>query len=248
MTVDALGYRMKFGVIAPSTNTIVQPDFDDMRPRGVTNHYARIFIPNTPLNSDADFELLMENIRKELLAAVDRVVTCEPDYLIMGMSSETFWGGLEGSSRFRERVEGHSKLKISMGSDASQEALRRLGARRLGVITPYMPVGDKNVRRFFEESGFELVKLIGLKCDSPVHIAHVTQERLRDAIMEVNSREVDAIVQVGTNLSMMRLAAIAEQFLNKPVIAINTATYWHALRHNGIDDKLDGFGRLLSEL
>ena len=30
---DALGFRKKFGVIAPSTNTSVQPEFDAMRPR-----------------------------------------------------------------------------------------------------------------------------------------------------------------------------------------------------------------------
>ena len=41
-------------------------------------------------------------------------------------------------------------------------------------------------------------------------------------------RTSDALVQVGTNLSMVRLAAQAEMWLKKPVIAINTATYWHA--------------------
>jgi len=56
---------------------------------------------------------------------------------------------------------------------------------------------------------------------------------------------VDAIVQVGTNLSMIRLAAAAELFLGKPVIAINTATYWHALRTCGITDRRAGFGSLL---
>src|SRR5262249_61386440 len=35
---DSLGFRKKFGVIAPSTNTSVQPEFEAMRPRGVTNH------------------------------------------------------------------------------------------------------------------------------------------------------------------------------------------------------------------
>jgi maleate isomerase len=247
MTVDALGWRRKFGVIAPSTNTIVQPDFDDLRPRGVTNHYARIFIPNTPIHNDDDFELLMNNIRQELLAAVDRVMTCEPDYMVMGMSSETFWDGLEGSRRFRERVEARSGLKLTMGSDASQEALKRYGVRRLGVVTPYQPVGDKHVMRFFNDCGYEIVKLVGLRCDSPVHIAHVPPATLRDAIAEVNGPEVEAIIQVGTNLSMMRLAAAAEEMLGKPVIAINTATYWHALRHNGIDDQCEGFGRLMSE-
>jgi maleate isomerase len=42
------------------------------------------------------------------------------------------------------------------------------------------------------------------------------------------------------------LAAAAELFLGKPVIAINTATYWHALRAVGLTDRLDGFGTLLS--
>ena len=51
--------------------------------------------------------------------------------------------------------------------------------------------------------------------------------------------------QVGTNLSMVRLAAAVELWHGKPVIAINAATYWHALRQNGIADKVRGLGRLL---
>jgi maleate isomerase len=43
-----------------------------------------------------------------------------------------------------------------------------------------------------------------------------------------------------------RLAA-AELRLGKPVIAINTATYWHALRRNGVADKIQGLGRLLED-
>ena len=36
-----------------------------------------------------------------------------------------------------------------------------------------------------------------------------------------------------------------EDFMGKPVIAINTATYWHALRAQGITDKVAGFGNLM---
>jgi maleate isomerase len=78
-----------------------------------------------------------------------------------------------------------------------------------------------------------------------VLIAHVGDEELRDAIRQVDGPEVDAIVQVGTNLAMARLADIAETWLQKPVIAINTATYWWALRANGIADRIAGFGQLL---
>ena len=81
----------------------------------------------------------------------------------------------------------------------------------------------------------------------PVAIAHVSERELRDAILEVDGPDVDAILQVGTNLAMARLAGIAEFWLDKPVLAINTATYWWALRQNGIEDKIEGFGSLLLE-
>ena len=246
--VDALGWRIKFGVIAPSTNTVVQPEFDAMRPRGVTNHFGRIHIPNDPLRNDGDFTKLIETVRGELMAAVDRVMTCEPDHLIMGMSSETFWDGLEGSERLRERVEARAGVKVTMGSDATRQALRQYGdVKRIGVVTPYMPVADTQVRRFFADCGFDVIRLKGLRCAGPVLIAHVTERELREAICEVDGPEVEAIVQVGTNLAMARLAAIAEFWLDKPVLAINTATYWWALRQNGIEDRIEGFGSLLLE-
>jgi maleate isomerase len=244
---DSLGFRKKFGVIAPSTNTSVQPEFEAMRPRGVTNHFGRIHIPNDPIRNNDDFNQLMDNIRKQMLQAVDDVMTCQPDYLIMGMSSETFWDGLEGSKKLHERVEARAGVKVSMGSDAARAALQRYGAKRLGVITPYMPVGDVQVRRFFIDCGFEVVRLKGLQCASPVLIAHVPERELRDAIIEVNGPDVDAVIQVGTNLAMARLAGTAEFWLDKPVLAINTCIYWWSLRQNGIDDKIEGFGSLLLE-
>ena len=246
--VDALGYRRKFAVVAPSTNTIVQPEFDAMAPRGVTNHFSRIHIPDDPLSSDADFEQLMVRIRAELLQAVDRAMTARPDYLIMGMSSETFWGGLAGSRELEVKLRERSKLEVAMGSDASQAALRAYGdIKRISVVTPYMPVGDEEVRKFFTDCDFEVQAVLGLKCDSPTAIAHVDARTLRDAVRSVDDPQVEAILQVGTNLAFAQVAPIAEFWLDKPVLAINTATYWWALRQNGITDRIEGFGSLLRE-
>ncbi len=246
--VDSLGYRMKFGVIAPSTNTSVQPEFDSMRPVGVTNHFSRITIPDDPVHSDADFDQLIANIRKTMMESVDSVMSCSPGHLVMGMSAETFWDGKDGSILLQRRVEERAGVKVTMGSDACQAALAQYkGIKRVAVVTPYMPVGDNQVRRFFADCGYEVVALKGLKCTSPMLIAHESEKTLRDAIIELNGPSVDAIVQVGTNLAMARLAGIAEFWLDKPVIAINTATYWHALRKNGIPDKVQGFGSLLEK-
>jgi maleate isomerase len=246
---DSLGWRRKFGVIAPSTNTAVQPEFEAMRPPGVTNHCSRIRIPNMPLANDDDFNALMDAIRGTIMEAVDSVMSSEPDYLVMGMSAETFWDGLEGSVELERRIEARAGVKVAMGSDACRAALRILGPdiTRIAVITPYQPVGDRQVVKFFNDCGYEVAGLVGLRCESPVAIAHVSERRLRDAIIELNDSSVQAIVQVGTNLAMARLAAVAEFWLDKPVVAINTATYWWALRQNGITDKVQGFGALLEK-
>jgi maleate isomerase len=246
--VDALGYRRKFAVVAPSTNTIVQPEIDAMAPHGVTNHFSRIHIPDDPLSSDADFEQLMFRIRAELLNAVDRAMTARPGYLVMGMSSETFWGGLAGSKELEAKLKERSGLKVAMGSDASQAALRAYGdIKRISVVTPYMPVGDEEVRKFFADCGFEVQTVLGLKCESPTAIAHVNAQTLRDAVRSVDDAQVEAILQVGTNLAFAHIAPMAEFWLDKPVLAINTATYWWALRQNGIADRVEGFGSLLRD-
>ena len=244
---DVLGYRAKFGVLVPSTNTIVEPDFYAMAPPGVTLHTGRISITNPRMEDDAGMEALMVQIRASIGQAVRDVMTCEPDYLVMGMSSETFWGGRKGTEEFERNIERLSGLSIATGARACERALTVLGARRLGIVTPYQPVGDAQVRRFLEECGYEVVALKGLRCPTAVSIAHEDEATLRRAILEVNRPEVEAIVQVGTNLSMLRLADEAERWLGKPVIAINAATFWYALRENGITDRVRGFGRLLAE-
>jgi maleate isomerase len=108
-------------------------------------------------------------------------------------------------------------------------------------------VANAEVRRYFSDMGFETVRDVPMRAPSWTGIAQITESRCREVLRELDGPDVDAIIQVGTNLSMVRLAAEAEDWLGKPVIAINTATYWHALRANGIKDQMDGFGRLLSE-
>jgi maleate isomerase len=251
--VDSLGYRAKFGVLAPSTNTSVEPEYAAMQPRGVTNHFSRIIIPDDPVRSDKEFEQLLVNIRSATMDALDGVLTCSPDYIVMGMSAETFWDGAGGAEKLRKKMEKHAKMGVALGSHACETALKTYAQKtkkkikKIAVLTPYMPVGDKNVRRFFTDIGYEVISLIGLKSPSPMLIAHEPPEKLRKAIMELNGSNPDAIVQVGTNLACVAVAAEAERWLDKPVIAINAATYWYALRQNKIMDRVEGHGRLLAE-
>ena len=247
MSKDALGWKCKFAVVAPSTNTIVQPDMDSLRIKGVTNHYGRIHIPNMKVRNDKEFVELVEAIGATLYEAVDRCVTCEPDYLIMGMSALMFWGGRSESEKRMEALSKHCRLRVSAGSFACEAALKLYEAKRIAVISPYWPISDKNVTLFFEDCGFIVKKFRGLKCPSPVAIAHVQPDELRRHVIEMNDDSIDAFVQVGTNLSMIDVCNEMSQELKKPMFPINGATYWHALRSNGLKDQFDGHGSLFRD-
>ncbi len=245
---DALGWRAKFGVLGPSTNTIVQPDFDDLRVAGVTNHYSRIVVQNAQAISDESFYAGTMEISGNTLEAVRGVLTCEPDYLVMGMSAVTFYGGAQGGAKWKAAIEEASGLRISIGSEALAQALQAFGnIKKIAFLSPYYPVANREVKNYLSDHGFETVRDVCLRCPTWTAIAHVGEAELAQVLQELNGDDVDALVQVGTNLSMMRLAAQTEKALGKPVVAINAATYWHALRANNLTDQISGFGRLLEE-
>ncbi len=250
-----IGHRAKIGVVVPSTNTSVEYDCQRLVPRGVTWHTARFYIEHTDLSDDDNFVRFLELLRETIGDSIRSLMTCKPDHVMMGMSAETFWGGVRGNDGFVDRV--HETIGrdtgLTTGANAVIAALDALGiaantGKKLGILTPYQPVGDRNVRLFFEDSGYEIKALIGLRCENTTDaIALVPEHAVMDAVRKIDGDDVDAIVQVGTNLSTSGVFPTVEKWLGKPALPINVATCWHALRSCGIDDRYDNRGRLLEE-
>ncbi|WP_210208614.1 maleate cis-trans isomerase family protein [Rhodoplanes roseus] len=246
--MDALGYRRKIGIVVPSTNTVVGPECEALRPRGVTNHVARLTLENKPIEaSEAGFLAHMQRMRDGIFPALDQVMTCAPDHVIMGVAIEAFTGGVAAAAGLQDEMEKRAGVGVSMGSTAATAALTAFGAKRIAVLTPHQPKGDEIVAGYLKEAGFEIVRLVGMRCASPFAIAEVQPPALRKLLREIDGDDIDAILQVGTNLANAAVAAEAEPWLEKPVLAMNTITYWDALRRCGIDDRIFGFGRILEE-
>ncbi|MFH7042242.1 hypothetical protein ABT392_07985 [Paucibacter sp. JuS9] len=246
---DSLGWRKVFAVFGPSTNTVVEPEFAAMRPAGVTHQYRDIYIENARALSDEAFMAGAEIIQGAVDAALRTAMTCEPDYLVMGVSAITFIGGAPACDKLISHVVDLTGKHVSVGSLSCVEAMKAYGGiKRIAVLSPYYPLANAHVARFFSDHGIATVRDLPLRCKSWTDISRVSDRQIAQALLQLDGDDIDAIVQVGTNLSMARMAPYAEAFLGKPVIAINTATYWHALRTNGIRDAVDGFGPLLSHL
>ena len=243
-----IGHRAKIGVIIPSTNTAVEYDLQKVLPRGVTWHPSRFWVESPDLSSDNSFLHFLDLIRKDIPISIRNVLDCKPDHIMMGMSAETFWGGVEGNKDFIEKVrEQIGDLGLTTGANAMNDALRLMNAKKIAVLTPYQPIGDQNVQLYFSECGYEVKKVIGLKCPTATSIAEVPIPDVVEAVKELHKEDVDAIIQVGTNLSTMDIFPTLERYLNTPCIPINVTTMWHALRANGIKDQFDGLGQLFEK-
>ena len=239
---DVLGWRRLFGVMAPSTNTVVQPDFDDMRPAGVTNHMSRIFTPDADAVSNESFRAGIAVISGNMLDAVRSVMTCHPDHLVMGMSAITFFGGRAGADGFVRQVREESGLDVTVGSHACDAALRAYGGvKRIAVLSPYWPVMNEAVRGYFEDMGYTVVRDLALQSPSWTGIARITPARVPSGDPGAGRRRRGRD-RAGRARTCRWCASPRRRrlLLGKPVIAINAATYWHALRTVGIADRKPG--------
>jgi len=250
--VDYYGYRKKFGVLVPSTNTTVEVEYNAMRPEGVITATRPCVIPPFVVTNEEEFVGMVKAISEATEPGLRDLLTVKPDHVVFGYSAETFWDGKQRSDAMFKRYDDIAQeiagCGITFGAQALADAFALYpGVKKIGVISPYAPIGNEMVEKFLNDIGYEVARKEGHNSPGPVEIAHESFAKSRELVKLVDGDDVDMILQAGTNLAFAPLADALEKELGKPVLAINTITWWHALRTNGIPDRMDGFGSLMRE-
>lgn len=244
---DRLSPRGRIGIVVPSFNTTVQPECEAMRPQGVTNHVARIEMPDGQLTNDADQAAVIRAVGPDLPGALRRIMSAKPSSIAVGISIPTFWYGLAGLNRMRSEMEEMAGVPVILGADAILKALSTLPrVGRIGVLTPYQPNADQKVRSLLEEAGYVVNGVRSLLRPRGSAIAEADASAIENGLASLAADGADTLLQVGTNLVCADLVDQLSRNLGRPVIAINVAVYWLALRRAGILDRIDHFGAPLS--
>jgi maleate isomerase len=255
---DVRSFRRKFGLLIPATNTSMEHELWSIVVGNARNgldgvgvHTANVATPRPRFGTAEDLAEYQRQFLGGLKAAVDQVLPAQPEYLIMGMSLEHIIHGLDDIRAPMAEVEAYSGLSVATWHDAALAALTKLGARRIGLLTAFNERGNQNATRMFQDLGFDVVSSVGIACDLALHIAHVPDWAKEKAIVELlatPANRLDAVVQCGTNMSLIQVAERLEPVLGIPIVGINAALLWYALRETGLDAPLAGAGRLLREL
>jgi maleate isomerase len=246
---DEIGTRAKIGVIVPATNTTVQPEMEAMRPAGVSNHVSRMFLPPRPYADMAEYKRLLETEEGQIDEAIRLVMLCEPAVIAEGHSIHSFRGTVADGYRQRDELqEKAGGIPFWTPSTAVLAGLEAFGSlKKISVLTPYWPPADEMIANFMRSAGYDVVGSGGLRAQGPTNVARIPAERVFEGFRMVDHPDAEALVQVGTALPMAGFTDQLEREFGKPVIGVNVATYWAALRSIGITDRIQGFGRLLAE-
>lgn len=255
---DVRSFRRKFGLLIPATNTSMEHElwsiiFNNQGTSGLDGvglHTSNVITPKPQLQTEKDLIEYKKQFLGGLTAAVDGALLADPQYLIMGMSLEHIISGIDGIRAPMKDLETHSGLAWATWHDAVEAALNKFDAKRIGIMTPFDKIGNESAARMFEDLGFEVVSSVGFSCANAVHIAHLPEWAKEKAIMELLANEtndLDAIVQCGTNMSLINVSEKLEPVLGIPILGINATTFWYALRENGFANPLAGGGRLLRD-
>lgn len=244
-STDSLATRAKVAVVVPATNTVVQPEMEAMRPPGVTNHVTRMRLPPRPYDDQEAYKRALRTEKGELEEALELVLLCEPHVVAHGHSIHSFRGDAEQALAEERRLEKLSGIPFITPSRAVLAGLEAIGRpRRIAVLTPYWPPADEMIAAFFTACGYEVVNTHGLKSTGPTAVARFGTEQILQGFDTVDRPEAEVLVHVGTNLPVSALTPTIEKRRGKPLIGVNVATYWLALRRLGIGDRLPGMGLL----
>ena len=135
-------------------------------------------------------------------------------------------------------------IPLVTGTEATIKALNMVGARRLAAISPMSDDHSRRVADFYEDLGFEVPYHAGLQVARSEDIIKIGIDEARDAFRRLDHDDVDTFLHVGGALGIAAGVAELEAEFDRPVVSINIASYWCALRTLGVNEPLVGYGKL----
>ena len=228
------GPRGVFAIVAPLQNANMQPEFELLRPVGISNQIYRFDI------SDHG------NAPEAVISAIPGTLGCKPDLILCGNSVEMSDWTVEKQQDYRNRLAEKSKgVPVLTATDACQAALQELNAQRLAILSPMGEKQARGAQDYYKSLGYDVPHITWLDIKKSEDIISATESQMTDAFKRLDHDDVDTFLHLGGALPLIGLVSDLEQSLDRPVVSTNAASYWYALRSHGIKDRINGYGSLL---
>lgn len=235
------GWRARLGIITPSANIVTEPEFNLMTPEGVSCHYQKFAFIGGGVES-------LKKLEKLVPDAAELISHARPSAVAMCCTGGSFAGGYGYDQMLIQKMkEKNGNVPTTTSSTSMIEAFKKLGVRKVSLAVPYLEEVAMAEKKFIEDHGIQVLNIKWLNLQDAIEIAAVPQETVYRLASEVHKPESEAIFISCIALHTIEVIGKLEYDLKKPVISSNQATMWHLLRLANINDKIEGYGQLLSQ-
>jgi maleate isomerase len=243
-------YRV--GLIVPSSNVTMETEVPALLGRhpavaghGVTFHSSRAVLHQVDAESLRRMVTESDRCASELADARLDVVAYACLIAIMADGK----GAHEAAERRLAAVlaAAGSPIPVTSSAGALVRTLRRLGARRVAIVAPYLKPLTRVVARYLGDYGIGVVDSVSLEVADNVDVGRLDPARLVDHARSLELKGADAVV-LSACVQMPSLAVIDEvsRELELPVLSAATATASEVLALLGEEPVLAGAGAALA--
>jgi maleate isomerase len=229
-----------FGVLIPSTNTTVEMELGRLLPAEYQLHVGRLLsrTPGQTFSPSRDEDI---DYQSRLLG------TAKVEVVILAQTSASLH-----EEDYDDDVERHMSTAAGCPAITSARAigraLRALGTRRVGLVSPYSEAVNERAAHYLRtKHGIEVVAREGFGATDAYAIGGLGPEHALDAFAQIDRPEIEAFVVPGGNFPTMEWIASWENEFGKPVVTTNQASVWALLQILKTGDRFPDLGRLLDE-
>jgi len=233
------GDRARIGMLLPSVNRAAEPQITEMLPRGVSLHTTRLRLR---ASDDAAINEMVSDVERGAAMLADADV----DLIVFHCTAASMFApGFDDG--IIERIENATGKNATSTSKGCLEAFELFGAKNITLTTPYtQETNDREVAYLASHN----VKVLsetgaGIGGDGAAMLA-IEPEEWRRRVNAQDEPDSQAAFISCTAIRAVEAIEPIEADIDKPVITSNQAMLWHALRKLGVDDRPQGFGRLMA--
>jgi maleate isomerase len=239
-TLDqGIASRAAIGLLVLATDQTMEHEFRRLTALpGVAVYHARLF-------NDADITPDSLRAMRERIAPAAALIlpSLHLDVVAFGCTSASM--ALGESEVFRQIHTVRPGVACTTPVTAAFAAFKALGARRIGVVTPYAPEVNAVVRGYLDAHGIQVAAFATFDKRDDREAARITVDSIAAGIAGVaRAARVDAVFVSCTSLRLAEAVAAIEAEVGIPVTSSDHALAWHCLRLAGVNDTIEGAGAL----
>lgn len=234
------GERGKIGLIYPSAGWVMEPEFNEMAPEGISIQATRVPLGNTDV----------EGLNKLLLNIQDagKLLSHIPtDIILLGCTSASFINGVVYEKQMMADMERETNIKFITTSTSVINALQAMNIKKVAVATPYIDEVNHKAALYLEENDITVCGMKGMGLMTDSQIDAVKLDDVYQFCVEADCQEAEGLLILCTGLRTIPIIEKLEKDLGKPVISAIQASMWSALRCIYIQDCVKGYGSLFEK-